>query len=194
MEEEIERPGLFKMWPYLESVRCPNCDISWQAPQFASAEVYFPSGPKISKFEQRAGVTRPHCPHCGVLLPELQELIESEHAWISPLEKMEFAGTISGVRQFLAGARGKSIRLWKYRASHSMLALMIKSATNAMEAYIVCPMTSLIQLPRVYWKCNFTLEPTNDPDEWALVDEVTPARIECSMVGIFYVEHSHVSS
>lgn len=200
MEEEIERPGLFKMMPYIGAIRCPSCDISWWNPQFASDEVYFPSGTRDSDSGRKA-VTRAYCPNCGVHLPELPELIRTQQASISPLESMKFVGTIAGIRQFLEAARGKPIQIWEYRVSHSYLSLRINLGQYPIDAFIVCGATRSIQLPRLHWKCNFTLEAIQSPadsaldyEDWALVDEVTPARIESGMIGIFYAKEFTVES
>lgn len=188
MDDEKEpNPVVFNhIWPSIKYIKCPACETYWDRPGFGSSDAFFPAPRTPSKYEERTGITRAHCPRCGVLLPELTELKSAGLVGVSPVADKPFIGTISGIRQFLIDSRGCVARLWSYEVSHSNLALMIRSKQDAEYAFIVCTMTRTVEFPTVHWKSSLTLKPTNDPDEWELLDEEASIRIVCKAIGIFH--------
>ncbi len=184
MDEWIERPKLFRSyWPRITHIKCGECETHWDRPQFASHNAYFPP-PALN--EEQVAITRAYCPRCGVLMPELPDLIHAGLATESVVAHKPFIGTVSGVREFLADSRNSGIHLWEYVVSHSHLTLKIDSKRDATYAFVRCVLTRSVQLPSLSWKGCLSLQPTEDKDYWQLVDEEANTRIVCAMIGVFH--------
>ena len=184
MDEWIERPQLFRsFWPRITHIRCPECKTFWHKPNFASDEAYFPPP---APNEGQVAMNRAYCPRCGVLMPDVNDLMETGLASESAVAHCPFIGTISGVREFLAASRNSGIQLWEYVVSHSHLTLKINSQRDSTHAFVRCVLTRSVQLPQLSWRGCLSLQATEDKEYWQLVDEEANARIVCAVIGIFH--------
>lgn len=181
-----ERPLFFDLWPPVSFINCPKCKCHWSRPNFGTTETYFPGLHEDSEHVCRKGILRAYCPCCGILLPDINELILSGLASASPVKGHPFTGTVSGVREFLKGSHGCQARLWDYVASHSNVVLKVDSKHDNTHAFIICMMTRQVQIPGIHWHCSLSLDSTDDSRYWALVDASSGVRIECSAVGIYH--------
>ena len=180
-----ERPLFFDLWPPLSFINCPECKCHWSTPRFGTHSAYFPAVIASENNPHREGLRRAHCPSCGILLPEVQDLIATGKAEASPVRGCPFAGTVSGIRRWLSDFAGFEVKLWKYVVSHSNLVLRIEQKATSRHAFLICMRTGQIQMPSLHWRCGLALEATASPDHWALVDKGAGVRIECSHIGIF---------
>lgn len=184
-DEWPERPLFFQsFWPAIVSLKCAACGVFWYRPEFASADCVFP--PYSDANAQRQQLTRAYCPRCGTLLPEIDQLMKEGLAFESPVANKPFIGTQSGLRQFFIEWHGCTAQLWEYVVSHSHLTLRLHRKDTSKNAFLRCIMTSSIQLPHTSWSASFTLQPTEDPRHWQLIDTDAGVRIVCVMIGVFH--------
>lgn len=185
-QPEHERPFLFDLWPTVSFINCPECKCHWSRPSFGTTESYFPALHADAEQAHRKGLLRAHCPCCGILLPEINELIHRGLASASPVKGHPFIGTVSGVQEFLKGCSGCQARLWNYVVSHSNVVLKIDSKHDNTHAFVICMMTRQVLIPSIHWQCSLSLDSTDNPRYWALVDASSGVRIECCAVGIYH--------
>ena len=182
-DEWPERPSLFRsFWPPVVSIKCGSCATYWRNPEFAAEKWAFPPCYANEAQEQ---VTRAHCPRCGVLLPELAEMVESGFAVEHPTKGKPFIGTQSELRRFFADWQGCKIQLWEYVVSHSYLTFRL-THSNSTHAFLRCMMTKSIELPSVGWSANLTLQNADQPEYWLMMDYDASVRVECRMIGVFH--------
>ena len=185
-QPQHERPHLFDLWPPISFINCPECKCHWSRPGFSTQGSSFPALDTGSEHADRKGISRAYCPSCGILLPEIDQLILSQMARRTPVHGKPFVGTVSGVRAFLNDGHGCQARLWDYVATHSCVVLKIDSKVEQTHAFVVCIRVRQMLIPAIHWDCRLSLDSTEDPDCWALVDAGSGVRIECVAVGIFH--------
>ncbi len=150
MNDEIERPCMFNLWPDYSHIRCPECDARWMSPHLTMDSSFFCASSTRLPDERQTHLEPVFCPACGVQYPPLTELAERGLVGISPTADKPFVGTVSGIQKFLKDSAGCAAKLWDYRVSHSYLTLKIDSKIDSTHAFIVCIVTSTAELPRVW--------------------------------------------
>ena len=184
MDDQIERPGLFDLWPSVTYINCPHCDAHWFELRFYAKGARFPH--LVSSVDAPDSQDHAYCPRCSTLLPSIDELAALDHAiGRSPTFGKPFVGTTSGIRSFLGKSQGAPTKLWNYVVSHSQLVLKLNSTTDKTHAFVVCLMTQTVVLPSVSFKSSLVLESV-DTDTWALRDKTAGVEVVCCGIGIFY--------
>lgn len=149
-------------------------------------------------------VYRPYCSLCGAKQPPENEIKAKGLVVSSSIaDSRAYTDDIQEMNAFLRKHRGKRIAIWKYNVSHGELEIRLahsggpnRSDEPWLNTIIYCMATEAIQMPKLSWDCNLTIEVKQNTfktikgpislNYYLLIDKSAKIQIKCRNVGMYF--------